>query len=542
MAKQKKPKEEEKPDEKKQALGRCLLTRAERGGLICLRQLQEFISNHKGQYLRAEDGSLHLILDGRRIPLKYDRDGPELARLLIDACGITDLSSTAQTGIRRLLVEASQKAGPIRWRKFSALSDNGERLYIPIQGAHLLQVDSRGISSVTNGDNADHLWVEHPYDTSLNYTDSDPAPGLARFEKLIVETQACRSPAMRWFVAMAAALFPFVRDSCPARMLLVAIGPSQSGKTSGAQRFTLLHGLGQVKGDFTVAALSSLGDIGLLVMDNKEQANFTQSLIDFGLFLATGAERGRSQVNGKLRTTGAGRPVGIITTIEGLFKKELRARSVEIQYGVPGDRIQRGPIEAEIKEYRHQVGSALVKVLQRYLQLRSESPQALPNPIPEFEEYFMAVCYLLLAFGDVAHKPREWSGSLIQEWARQLANREEEGEEEELEQPLVRLLDEHDSGTLIDSYFTTESREYAGRRGKLYVTTASGVLTMLQRLRLGNLVLPQNAQGLRRRLADAKFRAFTFFKTDTDGMPQLKRTEGKKPIGFFRPDDDHDAF
>ncbi len=324
-------------------------------------------------------------------------------------------------------------------------------------------------------------------------------------------------------------------------MLLVAIGPSQSGKTSGAQRFTLLHGLGQVKGDFTVAALSSLGDIGLLAMDNKEQANFTQPLIDFALFLATGAERGRSQINGQLRTTGTGRPVGIITTIEGLAKKELRARSVEIQYGVTGERIQRGPIEAEINRHRHEIGSALVRVLQRYLQLRRESPQALPNPIPEFEEHFTALCYFLLAFADVARQPREWSWRLIQEWGLQLANREDEGEEEDLEQPLLRLLDEHDSGTLIDTYFTTESREYAGRRGRLYVTTATGVLTMLQRLRLGNLVLPKNAQGLSRRLADAKFRAFTFFKSDTEGIPQLKRTEGKKPIGFFRPTDDNDS-
>ena len=538
MAKQKKPKEEEKPGEKKQALGRCLLTRAERGGLICVKQLQEFISSHQGQYLRAEDDSLHLILDGRRIPLKYDRDGPELARLLIDACGITDLSTTAQTGIRRLLVEASQKAGPIRWRKFSALSDDGERLYIPILGAQLLQVDSRGISSVTNGDNGDHLWVEHPYDSPLNYTDSDPAVGLGLFEKLIVETQACRSPAMRWFVAMAAGLFPFVRDSCPARMLLVAIGPSQSGKTSGAQRFTLLHRLGEVKGDFSVAALSSLGDIGLLVMDNKEQVNFTQPLIDFDLYLATGAERGRCHVNGKLRPPAAGRPVGIITTIEGLVKKELRARSVEIQYGVTGERIQRGPIEAEIRKRCHEIGSALVKVLQRYLQLRNELSRALPNPIPEFGEHFAALCCLLRAFGDLSGKPKEWSESLIQEWDRVLTHGENEEEEEDLEHPILRLLGEPDREVDL---LGDEELEYQGKPGRLYVTTASDLLTMLQKLRLPNLPLPLNAQGLSRRLADSKFRAFTFLKTGTDGMPQLKRTTERKPIGFFRRYDADDA-
>ena len=538
MAKQK-PKTEQESDAKEQTLGRCLLNRTERGGFICFGKLQEFINSHNGQYLRTEDSSLHLVLNGRRIPLKYDRDAPELARLLLEACGITDLSGTAQAGIRRLQVEASQKAGPIRWRKFSALSDDGERLYLPIQGTQLLQVDSRGIRSVANGDNEDHFWVEHPYDSALKYADCDPAPGLRSFEKLIVITQACRSPAMRWFVAMAAGLFPFIRDSCPARMLLVAIGPSQSGKTSGAQRFTLLHGLGQVKGDFTVAALSSLGDIGLLAMDNKEQANFTQSLIDFALFLATGAERGRSQINGRLRTTGTGRPVGIITTIEGLVKKELRARSVEIQYGVTGERLPRAPIERAIHERRHEIESALMKVLQRYLQQRSESAQALPDPIPEFGEHFAALCGLVRAFGDLSGKPKEWSENLIQEWDRVLTHVENEEEEEDLEHPIHRLLGEHDRE--VDQ-FVDEPFDYQGKAGRLYVTTASDLLTMLQKLRLPNLPLPVNAQGLSRRLADSKFRAFTFLKTDTDGMRQLKRKAGNKPIGFFLPDDDNDPY
>jgi hypothetical protein len=35
-------------------------------------------------------------------------------------------------------------------------------------------------------------------------------------------------------------------------------GASQQGKTTGAQRFNILHGLGDVKGDYSVAALRSL--------------------------------------------------------------------------------------------------------------------------------------------------------------------------------------------------------------------------------------------------------------------------------------------
>jgi len=343
---------------------------------------------------------------------------------------------------------------------------------------------------------------------------------------------------MRWFVAMDAGLFPFIRDSCPARLILVLIGPSQVGKTSGAQRFTLLHGLGEVKGDFSVAALSNLGDNGLLVLDNKEQVNFKQPLIDFGLFLSTGAQRGRSQVDGRLRTGSTGRPVAIVTTIEGLVKKELRARTVEIQYGVAGPRLQRGPIERQILEQRHEIGSAFVPVLVRYFELQSGTMRSLPNPMPEFQEHFEALCNLLVAFGEVAGKPKEWSDGLIQEWHEMLTHSESEEEEEDLEHPIVRLLAEHDQ---VADQFTDQQFDYQNKFGRLYITTASDLLTMLQKLKLPNLILPQNPQGLSRRLADSNFRAFTFFKTDTEGMPQLKRKSARKPIGFFRPYDDPDA-
>lgn len=537
----KRPSQEKKKPAKpadSQDKDRPSVPRSERLGTMFHMDLAKYVKDHNGQYIRLEDNSLHLVLDGRRIPLRFDRTNPELARFFLSAIRLTDLSSGAQAALRRLEVDALDKAGRIRLRKFSSLSADGERLYIPISDGQLLQISAAGVSQVRNGDNADHLWLEHPENSPLQYKPGDPSDGLALFEKLIVETQACQSAAMRWFVAMAAGLFPFIRDSCPARLILVLIGPSQSGKTSGAQRFTLLHGLGEVKGDFSVAALSSLGDVGLLVLDNKEQANFSQPLIDFCLFLSTGAERGRSQVDGRLRTGSAGRPAAIVTTIEGLVKKELRARTVEIQYGVAAERTPRGPIERQILERRDEIGSALVRVLERYLQLRAEPARLLPNPTPEFQEHFDALCYLLMAFGDVAGKPREWSEGLIQQWHEVLTHAANNDEEEDLEHPIVRLLAEHDK---VCDDFTDEQFEFQNKSGRLYITTASDLLTMLQKLKLPNLTLPQNPQGLSRRLADANFRAFTFFKTDSEGMPQLKRKSGRKPIGFFRPYDDDDA-
>jgi hypothetical protein len=111
-----------------------------------------------------------------------------------------------------------------------------------------------------NGNNPDQVWVEHPMSdpphyppVSMDYQHFQST--LDEFERLMVQTQSCRTEAMRWLVAMHEGLFPYIRDAFPARFILVHIGPSQSGKTSGAQRFTLLQGLGPVTGDFSVAAL-----------------------------------------------------------------------------------------------------------------------------------------------------------------------------------------------------------------------------------------------------------------------------------------------
>ncbi len=154
-------------------------SQTERAGRALLLKIQYYIKDHKGQFLQGEDGSLHLVLEGRRIPLKYDRNDPRLASLLIEACDVTDLAAPAQAAIRRLQVAAHKRAGQIRMKRFSGLSSDGERLYIPISGSQLLQISAQNTPSVTNGDNEDHFWVEHPYDSPLKYVECDPAPGLA---------------------------------------------------------------------------------------------------------------------------------------------------------------------------------------------------------------------------------------------------------------------------------------------------------------------------------------------------------------------------
>lgn len=507
--------------------------KSERDGSVYFHELHRHVTKHKGQFLRDESGSLHLILGGRRVRLDFDYDNLDLANLFLAACHVTTLSQGARAAIQRLQVSAYQKSRNIRLRRFSAVSADDERVYIPIQSGQLLRISKDNIETVVNGNHGDGLWVEHPYGEPLKYSQTNPETGLALFEKLLVQTQACKQSAMCWFVAMQEGLFPFIRDLCPARFITVHIGPTQQGKTSGAQRFTLLHGLGEVKGDCSVATLSNEGDIGLLVMDNKEQANLTQGLIDFCLFLATGGEYGRSSPDGKNRTSrGRGRPVGVITTIEGMSKVELQARTVVVEFRVQGEKRDRAAIEREIRERRHEISSALIPVLQKYLQIR-QIGKPTPNPIPEFRENFQALADLLRAYGEVAKKPPEWAEQIIADWAATISS--QPPEEDELEYPVSRVLND---SAISQGDITREQRTFQGRRGKLYITTCGELLTRLQSLSFRELVLPKTPEGLGRRLRGRQFRAFEVLDEESaPELAELKRTATTRPIGFFIRDD-----
>ena len=277
----------------------------------------------------------------------------------------------------------------------------------------------------------------------------------------------------------------------------------------------------------------------MLVLDNKEQANLKQDLIDFLLFLSTGAQRGRSRTDGSLRTTPTTRPVGVVTSIEGMFREELQNRCVEVEYKVTGDKMRRGPTEREIGERRHEIGSALVQVFKRYLEIAAEE-RATVNPIPGFEEHFVALCHHLRAYGDMAGKPSDWAESMIKKWDEILSQREPD--ENELEHALLRVMEEvgqpHSSlgqGDFGSGLVVT----YEGKTGTLFWTDATTLLTWLQRLKIQDLKLPKSPNGLSRRLRSGTFRSFVVL--DHESAPkieQVKRTKSRRPIGLFRPDDD----
>ena len=408
--------------------------------------VHKYITKHNGRFLCDDKGNYHVLIGNQRVPLLYSDDNHALADVVLKACNITLVTQEARVAVQRLTNIAWQSSSRLMFKQFSATvkdQQNRSSIYIPISTGEVLRIDASGDAIVRNGDNEASLWLEHPCQDPLKWTpfENKVRDTLRNFERLLVDTQACAVPEMRWFVAMHEGLFPYVRDAYPARMILVHRGGSQSGKTSGAQRFTKLHGLGAVKGDYSPAALRNMLDIGLLVLDNKEQANFTQELIDYLLNLATGAEHGRSNVDGTLRKSGNDRPVGVITSIEGVVKIELHKRCVEIEYRVPDgvDKLRREPIESEISDLRHNITSALVPVLETYLALRREFIPT-PNPLPDFEEHFTTLCYLLRAYSRVMAHPDDWAEKIITVWAKTLNKTDNPEDGNELEDHILWLL------------------------------------------------------------------------------------------------------
>lgn len=489
------------------------------------KHLHDRIKKRGGRYLRDENGNFSIVVEGRRIPISFDKANIALAELLIAECKLSTISQVAQMVIQRLMVLAEPEAERMNYRRFSYATD--DRIYIPLTGDRVLRISKNGTETVENG--TDNLWLEHPSGEPFGYKDADRQAALRTFERLLVETQACVKPALRWLVGVQLGLFPYIRDLCPGRFVTQIQGPSQDGgKTTGAQRFTLVHGLGAVKGDCSVPFLQNEGDVGLLVLDNREQANFDQKLTDFCLFLATGAQYGRSRVDGTPRPTHGGRPVAVLTTIEGVPKRELQNRIVAVDYRVAGEKLRREPIEAEIRRERHSILSALVAVFQHFLRIRGQLP--VPNAIPNFRENFEADADLLRAFAAVSGKEPEWAERIIVGWVAGIGGREVE--ETELEHPICRVVDERLNRV-------PKPYSHNGRTGKLYIMTAGELLSEIQNLGTRIQSLPSTPRGLSARIRSTQFCAFDILDEDSaTDVPELKRKSAARPIGLFFPDPD----
>ena len=278
-------------------------------GELYANRLQHHIEKRSGKYLRDEEGKLFVFMGGRSIPI--NTEDIDFSSLLLKVCNVTTVALEGRIGVRRLEILANEKCSSIRERYFSACSDDESRIFIPTGDEKLLEISEHAIELVSNVTNDAHLWLRHPDKSPFAYIEGNTTEGLRDFERLLVETLSCEQADMKWLVAMHEGLFPLVRDIATSRFLLTHEGSTQQGKTTGAQRFNILHGLGDVIGDGSVAALNNQKDVGLLVLDNKEQKNLTQPLIDYCLFLSTGARRLRSIRTGPR----PGRPISFVPSV-----------------------------------------------------------------------------------------------------------------------------------------------------------------------------------------------------------------------------------
>jgi hypothetical protein len=505
---------------------------AEERGAHFARTLHEYIQKNQGRYLRSEDAGLFVFLKGQSIPL--DGDDIQLSRLLLQACNVTTVTIDARIAVKRLQVTADENARTVSERYFSAVSKSRAQIYIPLNGSELLRISKTSLSKTPNITNEDDLWLRHPEKSSFEFNDGSPQVGLAAFEALLVNTLSCKHDEMRWFLAMHEGLFPLVRDLATHRFLVIHEGPTQQGKTTGAQRFTLLHGLGDVIGDGSVAALANQKDLGLLVLDNKEQKNLNQGFIDFCLFLCTGAQRRRSNKDGsETIVTNKFRPAGVITSIEGVHKAELAARNVVVEFSVKGRLIGRENIEREISDKRHEINSSLVRVLQRFLFIREER-RPTPNPFNgNFEAHFAILCDLLRAFADVAEKSQAWAEKLINDWYRIITVGSNEPDDSEYEYHIREILYSADAQDVQRK----DGIEVRGRLGTLFVLQCGFLHSEL--IRKPGLLqsLPRNVRGFSNRLGTENFQGLIFLR-GSDAPEYLKRKNKVRYIGFFEPSDE----
>lgn len=510
------------------------------------------IAKEGGKFIRVGE-KVFVLLQGRRIEISPDFSNHAYAALQIKYCGKGTAEYSGRAICQRVAVIASEAASSIHLARFSAVSKDKARLYLPIAGGGLLQIMPTQLAVVANGENPDSFWVEHPRNEPFKFLPNcNVREALTLFQDLCVNTQSC-SEKHAWFVAMHEGLLPYVRDFVKARMLVEHLGPSQRGKTSGAQRFTKLHGLGDVLGDVTPAYFrNSCDSLGLAVLDNKEHDDQGKELIQLLLFAATGAQNGRSMQDGSAREM-KDRPVVAITSIEGAFKRELQKRMVYVPYGVRLNRnhADRDHIEDQIVEHRNELLSALCYVLKRFMgqnaeQTRERLANLPPHPFQEFSGYLTTLARLLYAFEAEADKPTDWADNIIGQWFQTLGPASE-NEGDELETHIENLLELYESvlikaevmeispqlRAVLVCFERIPNYRHGREVGVLYVTAAKKLLNAMNLNRIGGNAVPRTAQAMGRRLEQAKWSELRVLDGEDD--PRLKRQGKNRRIGIFKP-------
>ena len=496
------------------------------------------------RFAKDQNGKVYILLDGKRITISPNFNNTEYAKLQTELTGKTTADHIGRQICQRVLIAA--EATELRFSYLSGFSEDQRRLYLPsVEG--LVQISAEGVQEVPNIDNEELVYVEHPRNNPFRFAGEIDTPfGLELFERLLVETQATKVPEQKWLVGIRLGLFPYVRALTNRRQITNLRGSSQDGKTTGAERFLLLHGLGEPLGNVTVPFVQRGADLGLLVLDNREQTNLSKDWIFYLLYVATGAQAGRAKQSGE-RVSWTDRPVCVLTSVEGVNKNELANRTLPIEYWLPGISKNREPfpndrVRHEISENRDLILNSLVRVLVEFLGQDSTEFVSQFKPLSaNFYEDFAINAGLLLAYAKVSGKGQDWAKATIDGW---YTAEDEEGETaSELPPLLINLMDGYKNlrnPHSAEAFLEDRSYECREHKGQLYITETGKLLTPLRKLAriAGQDGLPTNEQGLARRLRELTPSDGVILVTEKDDPETFKRKKNSRRIGLLRLSDD----
>src|ERR1051326_5788625 len=462
-------------------------------------RILRLIKAKKGLFVRNGD-SYSILVENTLIPINADLENPKLAKLFQSVREQENFTSAGKKTVQELLIAAHESADGMAVKKFSAFHENA--VWIPTVSG-LIVLTGEAVTKELNGRNKAKLWLEHPNGDPLKFDETvDVQAGLRRFEELLVNIAATKTPEMRWFLAMNFGLFPFVRSKINRRMIALLQGPSQNGKTTAMERYSYFHGLGPVNGNTSVPAYINNGDVGFLAMDNKEARNMRNDFTDFLLFLATGGKHAKCFSDGTLRPLPDGRPVGAVTSIEGFSKNELQLRTAVIDIQRNGKAFDEAPITEAILQERHTILSALLKVLQQYLQC---GPRRQASPADStFPDHWEALCRLLQAYAAVSGRKEGWAAEIIAVWRGQLSkNRKDEDDHDESEYETA-IISTLEKGEYCDSGYnsiTATPHVYENVEGTLYIVKSwDCLLDYMSQNNRTRVELPKSGKGLRARI------------------------------------------
>ncbi len=462
-----------------------------------------------------EGSRQHVVVRGRSTDLT---PGDALLEfILTEALGMSSVHREAKDALLFLRAWILENSPSVVRASFSLAVE--DRIYIPTTSG-LLQITPDSLAIVPPIDNQDKVWLTHPRDQPFNvrpdFTIADARNGLLALEELIVRQQSVKQPSLAWFVALNGLLAPFLRQKLGARFIALNVGPSQSGKTTGAQLLLDALGLGSVTGHASTAGLHA-EETGLLVLDNLETDDWRPELIQFALHAATGAER--------LRSTKHGKPIYsqnsallVITSIEGVPRIELRNRTASIEYARPTHYFSRRDATDAVISARPGLHTAIVWTLQAFL--RRPPVRHRRKALANFSEHYSTLVTLLSTIGELLGRPPSWADAIASSWDDLIFSSEaEERTSDELEVQLLAAT--RRLGNAINY-------RYRDTPGRLFITTATQLASVLGTER--------GPAAVGRRLRGAEFKEIRVLcAEDVDNVPELRRSSSVRRLGIFVP-------